>query len=171
MNLQQAFLAEHSLQQSKFICNYLLQNSNKIPEFFDCVFSDNKLISQRSAWVLRFLAEANPNIFRPYISKLVSNLSKPNHDAVIRNTLSVLEKVDYPEELLGEIFDKSIHFLQNAAMPHAIRAFAMTCALKVVLQFPELKNELKSIVEEAMIFGSPAIISRGKKTLKQLNKM
>lgn len=171
MNLEQTFLAEHSLQQTKFISNYLLQNPHKLSEFFDCVFNDNQLISQRSAWVLRFLAEANPSILQPYISQLVSNLSKPNHDAVIRNTLSVLEKVDYPEDLLGKIFDTSIQFLQNASMPHAIRAFAMTCALKVVLRFPELKNELKTIVEEAMIFGSPAIVSRGKKTLKQLNKI
>ena len=47
----------------------------------------------------------------------------------------------------------------------------MSVLLKIVRRYPELKQELKQLIEDQMPFGSAGFVSRGKRVLKALESV
>jgi hypothetical protein len=45
----------------------------------------------------------------------------------------------------------------------------MTVLANIAMEEPDLKDELKIVIEDGLPYGSAAYISRAKKTLKQLS--
>lgn len=126
---------------------------------------------QNAAWAVSYVAELSPHMLYPYLHKMVHYLQQSEADAVKRNILRVLQFVEIPETLWGEVADRAFELLGRANEAVAIKAFAMTVLLKIVQEVPELKQELQVLVEDMLPFGSPAITSRGKRVLKALKKL
>ena len=60
-------------------------------------------------------------------------------------------------------------FIEKPSTPVAIKAFALTTLFNLSKYYPEIKQELKLIIEDRMDNKTPAFKSRGKKILKQLS--
>ncbi|MBL4624700.1 MAG: hypothetical protein JKY42_06130, partial [Flavobacteriales bacterium] len=128
-------------------------------------------IAQRSAWALMHCAVNDYNLVYPYLDKMVDMLNEDAHDAVKRNTLRILGEIEIPEHLLGILTRKCFAYLQSEMEPIATRVFAMTVLLNITKKEPDLKNELKMVIEGILPYGSAGIKSRAKKTLKELEKL
>ena len=50
----------------------------------------------------------------------------------------------------------------------AVRVFSMSVLARIAHDQPELKNELKIMIEDQLPFGSAAFLARARKVLKQL---
>lgn len=104
------------------------------------------------------------NLIEPYITDLVAQLPRKDvHDAVIRNSLRILQKVEIPEQIHGEVMNACFGFLEDPAVPAAFKAFSLTILGNLSKRYPELKQELKVIVEERRDLETAAFRSRGKK--------
>jgi hypothetical protein len=54
--------------------------------------------------------------------------------------------------------------------PIAVRAFSMTVLGNLAAQHPDLKKELRLVIESQLPYGSAGFVARAKKVLKQLEK-
>ncbi len=171
MNLTNQLLAEHSKENAQKICQVVGNNPKLLEEFISIFLGEDYRLTQRASWVLRFLGDDFPNQLQPHKPELILNLRKANHDAVRRNTLRFFEKESegIPEGSIGEMTDLCFEFLASKTQPIAVKAFAMTVLCKITRQFPELKNELKILIEDQMPYGSKGFRHRGNRVLKQLN--
>ena len=133
--------------------------------------SDDDRMVQRAARSVNYCAEYKSEWIYPFYKRLVKKLTNPPHDALKRNTLRMFEFMDIPEKHMGELADLCFKFLDSATEPVAVRVFAMSVLLKIVLVYPELKDELKVMIEDHMPYGSAGFKSRGRKILKELNKI
>jgi len=167
MNIREELEREHSTASRNRIIDYV-DDENKMKELMDCFFSDDLRICQRASWPLTFIARKSPWLFNPYHERLVANLDKPHHDAVIRNTVRIYEDIAIPESIEGLLFEKCFEYLVDRKVAIAIRAFSMTILEKLVIKFPDLQNELVEIIKEYMPEEKPAFRSRGRKILKRL---
>jgi hypothetical protein len=93
---------------------------------------------------------------------------KDVHNAVIRNSVRILEAIDIPEQFNGGVMNNYFSFIENPTTPVAIKAFSLTTLANLSKQYPEIKNELKLIIEERWNIETAAFRSRGKKILKLL---
>ncbi|MBS1670911.1 MAG: hypothetical protein JST94_05595 [Bacteroidetes bacterium] len=57
------------------------------------------------------------------------------------------------------------NFIETPATPVAIKAFSLTILQKLSLQYPEIKQELKLIIEERWEHETAAFKSRARKIL------
>lgn len=170
MNLSVELMREHSKSHATKIANYVLKN-NQFDDLMDIFFNSNYRLNQRSAYVMNICYEKQHKIIQPYIKKLVENLHQSGlHDAVKRNTVRILQFIQLPDNLIGEVADICFKYLISKDEPIAVKAFSMRVLANICKTYPELKNELIPIIEDMIPHGSPGIKNRGKKILKELQK-
>jgi hypothetical protein len=171
MDLREAILQEHSKKQTTKITRYIGNDAARFAELMRLFFGNEYRVTQRASWVVSYCAEAHPALIRPYLEKMVRNLEKPDlHDAVKRNTLKIFGELDMPVKLQGRIVDICFNALTGQE-PIAMKAHAITILTNICKKEPGLKDEFRVVLEEQLPYGSAAILSRGKKALKELEKI
>jgi hypothetical protein len=127
-------------------------------------------VTQRAAWPLSKCVEKHPRLIIPHLKQILDLVQKRGiHDAVKRNTIRLLQFIDIPKRYHGRIAGICFTFLRNRREPVAIRVFAMTVLADIGTYNPELKPELRIILEDELPYGSPAFTSRARRVLKRLN--
>jgi hypothetical protein len=170
MDFEKEILAEHSKKQTLKIVEFIGKDQDKFNNLIKLFFNKSPLISQRTSWVVSYCVTCNPELINFHLSKIVKNLQHPIHVAVKRHTLHILQDIDIPKKLHGEIVNTCFKFLNDNSSTVAIKALSISVLYKVCLSEPELMRELKIIIENQMPYSSPAFTSRGKKILEKINK-
>ncbi len=167
--LEDMLLLEHSKLQTMRIVHWIGRDADRLTLLIQIFLGNMYRLTQRSAWVVRYVGEQQPELMAPYYRTLVDALQpQPIHDAVKRNVLNVFEVIDIPDDCLEDLADHCFHYLADPQEAIAIRCSAMTILEKVCRQIPELKNELQLLIEEHLEFGTAAFKSRGKKVLRAI---
>ena len=171
MNLKDAILKDNSKKHALKITEYIGSDTGRFEDLMSLFLGKNYRITQRSAWVVSMCCEKHPSLIKPHLKKMILNLRNDVHDAVKRNSVRILQNIDLPEELLGEAADICFQLLSSRQEPVAVKVFSMTVLLNIVKKVPELKNELKIIIEDQLPDASAGFLSRGRKTLLALEKI
>lgn len=172
MNIREELLKEknHSKQQALKISEYACSSSKNFKELMQCFLSNEYRLAQRAAWSVSWAAQKQPSIIQPHIKNLIKQLPRKDvHDAVIRNSVRILQKIEIPEEFHGEIINKCFVFIESNETPVAIKAFSLTTLFNLSKDYPDIKNELRLVIEERWNYETAAFKSRGKRILKKLN--
>jgi hypothetical protein len=171
MNIEEQLLIEHSRANATLISNYIGTNSVRFDQLMKLFFVNKYKITQRAAYSVGISIDNHPNLIEPYVEALIDNLDNKVHDAVKRNSVRILEKMDIPESHQGLLTEKCFQYLMSNNEPIAVKVFSMSILFNMVMKYHELKNELKIVIEDLMKYGTPAITSRGKKILKALDRI
>ncbi|PHN03565.1 hypothetical protein [Flavilitoribacter nigricans] len=171
MDIRTSLLEEHSKEQAQKIAGWIGDRPERFDELIGLMLEDEYRVAQRAAWVVTHCLDRHPHLIAPHLEKMVLNLrDKRQHDAIRRNTLRALQYVDIPESLWGEIADISFQLLTDPREPAAIRVFAMTVIWNICTHVPELKQELKLIIEDQWEHATAGFRSRGRKILQAMEK-
>ncbi|TND08982.1 MAG: hypothetical protein FD123_1836 [Bacteroidetes bacterium] len=172
MNLREAILKEHSKANRQRIVKWIGKDPQRFKELVGHFLGNEYRLVQLAAPVLSDCAEAQPQLVKPYLGKLIKNLEKEgHHDAVVRGTVRFLQFTDVPEKYLGILANTCFRLLMKADSPIAVKAFSMTVLLNICRKEPGLKNELKLVIEGLMSNASAGLCNRGQKTLRALEKI
>lgn len=171
MNLQKALLSEHSKTHTTKIVNFIGDDPVRFKELMQLFFAPDYRTTQRAAWVMSGCVQNHPSLVMPYLNKMIDNLKKPVHNAVKRNTVRVLQHIEVPAKLMGKTADTCFELLSTPSEAIAIKAFSMTVLLNITKKQPDLKNELRILIEDQLPYASAGFLSRAKKTLKELDRL
>jgi len=166
--IQKSLLKPQTKENKDSVVNYVIDNPKEIDKLMSCFFSEEPLLNQRASWPMSVIGEKRPDILLPYLSRMLKKLDNPVHDAIIRNTLRVMQTMDIPEELEGIVYDKCFNYLIDQNKAPAIRAFAITVLSNIAIKYPDLKEELSKTIELYYPQGSKGFQSRARKELKRL---
>jgi hypothetical protein len=172
MNICEELLKEknHSKTQAFKISEFACSSPKHFAALMKFFLSNEYRLAQRAAWSVSWAAKKNPELIVPYIKDLVDQLPRKDvHNAVIRNSIRILQQIEIPEDLHGELMNSCFNFIESPPTPIAIKAFSLTTLFNLSKSYPEIKNELKLIIEERWNNEAAAFKSRGKKILKALN--
>jgi len=171
MDIRAELLQGYSKEGTQRIADYIGADAERLEYVLQLFLNDENRVVQRASWVLSVCAEKHPELIMPHLEVLVKNLRQPKlHNAVKRNTVRILQDVDIPENLWGEVADICFQYLADPKEAVAVRVFSMTVLLQICQKVPELMNELQLTIEEYMPHGSAGFQSRGKKTLAAIQK-
>ncbi len=167
MDLKTELLREHSKVQALKITAYIGNDPKKFDQLMTLFFDKEYRVTQRAAWVVSHCGKNHPELIIPYIDKMIKNLKKEVHVAVVRNTLRLLQDMDIPPHLWGITADICFKIMESNA-PIAVKVFGMTVLANICEKEPDLKNELRLIIEDQLPYGSAGFKSRANKILKRL---
>lgn len=169
MDLRATILAEHTKAQRDRIVKWVGLSQQRFDELLRLFLHDEWRVTQRAAWPLSYAAGKHPALVQKHIGKLIKNLQRPGiTDAVKRNTVRILEKVDIPTRYHGEILNTCFQFIESHEEPVAVKAFSLTILENLLPAYPDIKQELKLIIEERWPHEKPAFHSRARRVLEKL---
>ncbi|MBL7741810.1 MAG: hypothetical protein JNK14_21500 [Chitinophagaceae bacterium] len=170
MKLRDEILKEHSSAQKDKIVKWIGADQKRFDELFYLFINDEYRVIQRAAWPLSYCVQQHPELIRKHFTKLVKNLHQPHlHDAVKRNTIRILQDTDIPKKLHGEVMNICFDYITDPKEKAAVKAFSLTVLQNLSRQYPDIRNEIRTIIEERWDQESAAFRSRAKKILKELS--
>jgi len=169
MDLKKRLDLGQTKTQTDELVDYVNGIPNRFKKLVEVYLKGPYRTTQRAARPLSICVEKWPYLIDPHLKKLLDRLQKPGiHDAVKRNTMRLLQFIDIPKCYHGQVADLCFEYLQNPKIAVAIRVFSMTVLSNVIEGQPEMKRELKLILEDQLPYGSAAFKSRGIKVLKKI---
>jgi hypothetical protein len=167
MNLRKTILEEHSKAQCTKIVKWVSRSQKRFDELFNLFLNDEDIVKQRAAWPISYIVIAHPELIQKHFGKLIKNLRKPNlHDSVKRNSVRFLQHIDIPERFHGDVMDICFNYISSPSEAVAIKCFSLTVLKNLSEKYPDIKNELKLIIEERWNQETAAFRARAKKILK-----
>lgn len=169
MKLREQILKEHSKANCDLVVKWIGDSQQRFDELFDFFLNDEYRVVQRAGWPLSNAVITHPKLIKKHFSKLLKNLQKPKiHDAVKRNTIRLLQNIPVPVRFQGQVMDICFEYINSPTEAVAVKAFALTVLENLSKQYPEIQQELKTIIEDRWDYESAAFRSRAKKILKKL---
>jgi hypothetical protein len=167
MNLYRLLSTDRSKAGRDRIVSYVQKDAARFKQLFDLFRNGEPRIAQRASWAVSHCAEKYPELIYPYCQEMVDYLETPGiHDSIKRNILRIFQDIAIPvaleESLLGHCFS----YLLDKKEAAAIRVFAMQVLANLSKKYPEIKNELKVLIEDELPYAKPAFVSRGRKILE-----
>ena len=151
------------------ICEKVKEHPHLLKELIHCFLHEPSRITQRSSWIITQVAEKDYQLISPYLPLTIEKLKEPGiSDAVKRNTIRLLQFIEINEELEGEVMNICFDFLSSGKEAVAIKAFSLTVLAQLCQKYPEIRNELKILVEDLLPLEKPAFAARARKVMKSI---
>ena len=171
MDLRATILAEHSKAQTNKIVNWVGNSQARFDELINLFFKDEYRVVQRASWPLSYIVENHPTLIHKHLKKVLVNLHKPHtQEAVTRNSIRLLQFIDLPTKFHGEVIDLCINYLQDHKTPVAIKAYSLSILKQLSSIYPDIIQEVKTIIEDRWDAETPAFHSQARKFLKNQHK-
>jgi hypothetical protein len=171
MNIRDEILKEHSKENAIRIAEYACTLEKNFSELMKCFLNNENVIAQRAAYSVNKAVKQTPSLVQPYLKEVIKLLERKDvHGAIIRNAVNVLELVDIPEEFHGEVLNACFGFIEDPAADIAVKASSLTVLFNLTKIYPEIKHELKLIIEARWDMETAAFKSRGRKILNHIEK-
>jgi hypothetical protein len=169
MDLKKELLKEHSKRQTTRIVNYIGNDSQRFKALVKAFLDGPYRVTQRAAWPLSYCVREYPGLIKPHLKAVLKMLDKPDaHVAARRNILRLLQDIEIPKSLYGLVADRCFT-LMNSQEPIAVKVFSMSVLANIAQQEPDLKKELRIMIEDQLPYASAAFLSRSRKILKTLS--
>lgn len=169
MDIKKELLKEHSKRQTAKVVNYIGKDPKRFNLLIKIFLTGPYRVTQRAAWPLSYCVEAHPEIIKPHLKSVLKMLDKKDaHDAVKRNILRFLQTIEIPKRLYGIVADRCFT-LMDTKEPIAVRVFAMTVLANIAKQEPDLKKELRIVIEDQLPYASAGFLARARRVLHQLS--
>ena len=170
MDLRAEILKEHSRAQSEKIAKWVGSDPGRYAELAELFLNDEYRVCQRAAWVLSVVSEKHTDIATPHLPAMVKKISEPGVPvAVKRNVIRILQFVEIPEDLHGDVMNICFELLGDLRETIAVRVFSLTVLARLAKTYPDIRQELRIIIEDELSHQpSAAFKSRAKKLLADL---
>jgi len=166
MDIRKALQAEHSKRNTTAIAEYIGGDPKRFAELMKIFFEGEYRPTQCAAWPMSVCVEKHPQLILPYLNKLVDQLERRDiHNAVKRNTLRLLQFIEIPKKLHGKIYSICVDLIDDISEPVAVRAFALTVAIKIAGKESALLDELRLIAKAHLPDTSVAFHKRAREIL------
>ena len=164
-------LVGHTKQQCNKIVEYVGADQDRFDELVKYFYDEEYRIVQRAAWPLGYCVIKHPALIKKHLNKMVKNLKNPHLSiAIKRNTVRFLQHITLPKSLHGDLMESCFKFLIDPKETIAVRVFSMSVLANLAKEYPEIKSELRSILDDVRENKTPAFRSRSRKVMKELER-
>lgn len=169
MDIRKILSKEHSKFQTLQIVDYVGVSKERFKQLINIYLAGPYRITQRAAWPLSYCVERHPELIVPHLKVVLDFLEKPGtHVAVRRNTIRLLQYIEIPRRFHARLINLCFAYLTSKKEPVAVKVFSMSVLAHLAKESPEIRKELKIIIEDQLPYGSAGFKSRAKKVLKEI---
>ena len=160
-----------SLKEAQWVAISAIENPVIFDKLLSYSFSNDKKLAFRASWTLTKVCDKYPELIYPHMSMIINALGKLDNESAVRSFLRIISFSDMErisENDHGILADVCFSLLRSGFSAIAVKAYSMEILYKLVLKYPELRNELSATINMLQPEGSAGILSRGRQILKKL---
>ena len=148
----------------KLVCTDI----NLFDQLFQWIFSDNHRLAWRCCWIIDTTSEKKSDLLIDRLPDIISGLSATTDSSLKRHFTRILCRYQIPESHQAAVINRCFELLIPSE-PAAVRVNAMQLLFNLSQQLPDLKGELRSVIEGLIDEGGSAgFINRAVKLRNQL---
>lgn len=151
----------------KSVADMTLQRPGLLDELWQFAVTTDPA-AWKALWVMDKIHDSRPDLIQPYLKRMLENVEQMKQSGQKRHILKLLSLNPLPGEPNVSFINYCFDILLSKSEPVAGRVHAMQILYNITLMIPDFRNELRIVIEEIMIEGTPGIISRGRKLLQTL---
>jgi len=168
MDLAAQLLGELSRRNADYLALYIGDDQYKFRELMEFVFQGKEPLSFRAAWVATLIADKHKNWCVPYLEPIILNLEKFEHTGTSRSLLRMMSDMVIPEILQGRLYDICYRWLLDRHTAVAVKVYCMQIMYNISVAEPDLRHELRILLDELTDDESPGIRSRSRQLMRKL---
>lgn len=170
MNIRRILLSSSTRDKLAQLSDNLGNNKSLFKEIIEIYCAGPYRITHRAAHVIEGISRRYPRLIQPHLKRLIRELQRPQATVSLkRNTIRLLQFIDIPPPLRGDVLNICFDFLQDKKEPIAVKVFSMSVIGIIAENEPDLLRELKVIIEDQLPYSGPAFRSRAFKVLKKIS--
>ena len=168
MDLEKELLQKQTLPRCNRIIQWVGEDETRFALLIKLFFKGDYRLTQHASWPMSSCVREYPELARPYFGKFISCLSASKaHPAAKRNIVRLLQVAKIPKRYHGKLMDLCFRFISDPAEAIAVKAFSLTILDNLSKDYPEIRAEIKTVIEDRIAFETPAFRSRAKKILSR----
>jgi len=152
----------------ELIIQEVLNSSHQFKTLLDFALYGKDPLAWRAGWILDGCDEQAPGLASDYISGIIHRLPRIESTGTLRCLLRLLSRYDIKEKNQGVLIDQCFKYLVSELYPVAVKVHAMQIIYKHVLIYPDLKQELITVISDQVENNSVGFRSRGKRLIKKM---
>lgn len=157
--------------EKELLIREVLNSAQKFNTLLDIAFYEKDPLAWRAAWVLDGSDEQAPGLASNNISIIIQKLSGLKSKGTLRSLLRLLCRYDIHDEDQGILVDLCFKYLVSELYPVAVKVYSMQIIYQHVLIYPELKEELITVIQDQLENNSIGFKARGKRLIRDMEKM
>jgi 8-oxo-dGTP diphosphatase len=170
-DLQSMVNSMMSLKEVEWVATSAIENPAIFDKLLGYSFSDDKKLAFRASWTLSKVCDKYPELIYPHMNMIIEALASLDNESAVRSFLRIIsfsdmEKISKKHH--GILADICFSLLRSGFSTIAVKAYSMEILYKLVLKYPELRNELSATINMLQPEGSAGILARGRQILKKL---
>jgi len=139
--------------------------------FLELALNDPDPVAWRAAWIADGIDEQFPGSAADSIGKIIRRILQIKSIGALRSLLRLLCRYDIEKKDQGILVDFCFRTMLSELYPVAVKVHAMQIIYNHVLIYPELKEELATVIRDQFENNSAGFKSRGTLILQELEKM
>lgn len=147
------------------------QSADKFQALLQLTLFEKDPLAWRAAWILDGSDEQNPGLASGHLSTVIQRLPELESKGALRSLLRMLCRYAIPEDDQGLLVDLCFGYMVSELYPVAVKVHAMQIIYNHALIYPELKDELRTVIEDQVANNSVGFKSRGMRIIRQLENM
>ena len=171
MDYEVLLMQQLSRRHVEYVAHCIGDDETEFEKLMNIVLHCGEPVVQRAAWAMDVCLEAHPEFLSPYVEILIEALPGFSNDGVRRQVVKALAAREIPEKPEGQLADLCFCWLQSSVMPVAIKVHCMQILANITVRYPDLAVELQTVIIEQIPRNSVGFLSRGRKILKQLQRI
>ncbi|MEN8204023.1 MAG: hypothetical protein ABFS28_15605 [Bacteroidota bacterium] len=144
------------------------QSEEKFLTLLGLTLYEKDPLSWRAAWILDGSDEQHPGLALGSVSTIIQKLPELESKGALRSLLRLLCRYNIPEDDQGMLVDLCFAYMVSELYPVAVKVHAMQIIYNHTLIYPELSDELVTVIEDQIANNSVGFKSRGKRIIRQL---
>jgi hypothetical protein len=146
-----------------------ISDENTLPELIALCKTVEFPFPEYSSWLLSHITDRYPEKIQSFHTDLIDCYLDFQNESMQRNIMHALLVLPLIEYRDGEFLDRLFFLLTQTSTKVANRVYAMYYVLRFCTLYPDLKVELKNILELDENTYSPAYYAAKRKVLKKIN--
>jgi len=157
-----------SIGKADEVVQDILNDPSLFKEVFEGMLNKDPVIRMRSADAIEKVSVKHPEYLQPFKSKLINHLSKIEQQEVRWHVAQMFSYIETSKIERNKIIKILLSYIVTDESK-IVKTFSMQTLADLAEKDEQIKPRIINLIKGMIKNGSPAIISRGKKLLKQLN--
>lgn len=158
-----------SIGKSDEVVSDLFQAPNLFPEVFEGLFHNNPLIRMRAADVLEKVSQKHPEYLLPFKKRLIHEASLIDQQEVRWHVALLFSYLKLEDDEVKLVMDHLSSWL-DTAKSQIVKVNSLQAMADIAEKHESYREFVMKKLQEVVETGSPAVKSRGKKLIAELNK-
>lgn len=155
-----------SIGRANEVAAHILKNPEAFGTLVECMWSDSPLVRMRAADAAEKISSVNASLLQPFKAAMLGLLAETDQQEVRWHMAQMIPRLELTtRERHRATVSLRLYLTDRSSI---VKAFAIQALADLSQHDPDLRIEVRGIVEEQLRAGTPAVRARCRKLLKKL---